>query len=271
MSLTRDLLSLRQCSAFFAKLSRAWPDWALQGTALALLTCGLRMNILLEQLRVTEIRLNRRDRKLADKVLGSTFPSQLALNSFVDPVTNWSQPSNIPNVSSWLPRIHDVKKITDFCIDTIGWNSAQALSKFHEKLWPGIIIRVLCSGVNDMIRVTFSTADFMKLAHLTASSRTNVRVQVPVPIIASATRQAHKIVGLAGRLGPHPPLTPQNINAVVSFASTSGSRLSPIDLTSEDDLSTAPKRIFSPIDLTGSTMPKRFLSPIDLTSKEDNE
>lgn len=56
-------------------------------------------------------------------------------------------------------------------------------------------------GVNDMIRVTFSTADFMKLAHLTASSRTNVRVQVPVPIIASATRQAHKIVGLAGRLG----------------------------------------------------------------------
>lgn len=52
-----------------------------------------------------------------------------------------------------------------------------------------------------MIHIMFSTVDFIRLTHLTASSQAEVQIQVPISIIASATNQVNKVVGLAGRLG----------------------------------------------------------------------
>ncbi|KAE9401361.1 hypothetical protein BT96DRAFT_1018196 [Gymnopus androsaceus JB14] len=166
------------------------------------------------------------------------------MSPMISPVANYSAPMLVPAINLNNPQSRASIPTNSTLIRSVNPPPMQG------------------KGVNDMIRVTFSTADFMKLAHLTAHPELMYGYKYQSPLLLQQHVKLIRLLGLQDNL---------NINAVVSFASTSGSRLSPIDLTSEDDLSTAPKRIFSPIDLTGSTMPKRFLSPIDLTSKEDNE
>lgn len=90
--------------------------------------------------------LTRRETACAKQLHSSTFPSPKALNWFLNPPTSWSDPAHVPDTSSWMLQVHHLPKITQFCLDHVGWSSPrQLLKKFHQKLWRGIIIRMLSS------------------------------------------------------------------------------------------------------------------------------
>ncbi len=83
---------------------------------------------------------------LASLLRDSRFPSLRALDALLYPSTAWSSAHTAPDIQRWKPRIHNIKNITQFCLDTIGWTDEPALLEyFSDVLWPGVILRLLCS------------------------------------------------------------------------------------------------------------------------------
>lgn len=91
--------------------------------------------------------LRSREPTRAQRLLQSTFPSNIALDWFLNPPTSWSNQdrSQTFSISPPTPQIHNIHKIVQFCINQIGWSPEQTLKRCHDKLWRGVIIRLLCS------------------------------------------------------------------------------------------------------------------------------
>ncbi|KAJ3767282.1 PIN domain-like protein, partial [Lentinula raphanica] len=106
----------------------------------------------------THQKLKSRSVYRANLLRTSKFPSlrNLAtLSAFLEPITSWTRyfdPSKAPNRSRWPPRIPNVTDITAFCRN-IGWSSEQILRRFHNELWPAVIIRML-SSVSSLIQTS---------------------------------------------------------------------------------------------------------------------
>ncbi|KAJ3817372.1 PIN domain-like protein, partial [Lentinula raphanica] len=79
----------------------------------------------------------------------SQFPSlqDLAtLSAFLEPVTSWTHyydPSKAPTALRWPPRIPSITEITVFCCEILGWPSETVLRRFHNELWPAVVVRML--------------------------------------------------------------------------------------------------------------------------------
>ncbi|KAJ4492302.1 PIN domain-like protein [Lentinula lateritia] len=72
----------------------------------------------------------------------SNFPSSrslTALKAFLMPAVNVSPAHN------WPPRIPNVVRISAFCREHFNWPTQLALKKFHDDLWPAVIIWMLYS------------------------------------------------------------------------------------------------------------------------------
>ncbi|KAJ3804445.1 PIN domain-like protein [Lentinula aff. lateritia] len=72
----------------------------------------------------------------------SNFPSSRSLTTlkaFLMPAVNVSPAHN------WPPRIPNVVRISAFCREHFNWPTQLALKKFHDDLWPAVIIRMLYS------------------------------------------------------------------------------------------------------------------------------
>lgn len=78
--------------------------------------------------------------QLAKSFEQSDFPSVVALQAFLSPASAWSPHTRLP-----LPRIHSLDLIAQFCKEYIGWNGDQTLALKLHSLWPGVVIRMLCS------------------------------------------------------------------------------------------------------------------------------
>lgn len=91
--------------------------------------------------------LRSREPTRAQRLLHSTFPSKTALDWFLNAPTSWSDedPSQTLDISPPTPRIHNIHKIVQFCINEVGWSPEQTLKRCHDKLWRGVIIRLFCS------------------------------------------------------------------------------------------------------------------------------
>ncbi|KAF9071275.1 PIN domain-like protein, partial [Rhodocollybia butyracea] len=98
----------------------------------------------------THGRLQVREPACAQKLLTSDLPSDNALNWFLSPPTSWSG-SDPARTFEITPRVHYLPGIAAFCTTHIGWSPEVTLTRCHEKLWRGVIIRILCSVCNSFI------------------------------------------------------------------------------------------------------------------------
>ncbi|KAJ3837448.1 PIN domain-like protein, partial [Lentinula raphanica] len=93
-------------------------------------------------------KLKSRSTHRANVLRASKFPSLRdlpTLSAFLEPITSWTRyydPSKAPNALRWPPRIPNVTEITAFCCD-LGWPSETVFRRFHNELWPAVIIRML--------------------------------------------------------------------------------------------------------------------------------
>ncbi|KAJ3897851.1 PIN domain-like protein [Lentinula edodes] len=72
----------------------------------------------------------------------SNFPSSRSLTTlqaFLLPTVHVSPAYN------WPPRIPNVVRISAFCREHFNWPTQLALKKFHDDLWPAVIVRMLYS------------------------------------------------------------------------------------------------------------------------------
>ncbi|KAF8828173.1 hypothetical protein HHX47_DHR4000662 [Lentinula edodes] len=72
----------------------------------------------------------------------SNFPSSRSLTTlkaFLMPTVHVSPAHN------WPPRIPNVVRISAFCREHFNWPTQLVLKKFHDDLWPAVIIRMLYS------------------------------------------------------------------------------------------------------------------------------
>lgn len=91
--------------------------------------------------------LRNREPARAQTLLASSFPSQSALNWFLNPPTSWSDRDSAStlDINIQFPQAHRLSDITQFCIKHIGWSPEETLKRCHQKLWRGVITRILCS------------------------------------------------------------------------------------------------------------------------------
>lgn len=83
----------------------------------------------------------------AKTLLASGFPSQSALDWFMNPPTSWSDRdlASTLDINIQFPQAHRLSDITEFCLKHIGWSPEETLKRCHQKLWRGVITRILCS------------------------------------------------------------------------------------------------------------------------------
>ncbi|KAF8078429.1 PIN domain-like protein [Lyophyllum atratum] len=102
----------------------------------------------------------------------SEFPDPHVLAYYAEPLTSWS---NLPgnslspvNHSAWIPREPEIGRITQYCRERFQWTASVVQENFSAKLWPGILISMLCS------KYVLYDAD----RNLLATPNTNARVHI---------------------------------------------------------------------------------------------
>jgi len=90
--------------------------------------------------------LSSRQPFLATKI-DDTFPKKLVLNLYVNPVTSWSFPQNIPDKTLWRLKEPDIPNLVQFCAEKFNWNTEAVLKdKFQKYLWEGVFLQMLYSA-----------------------------------------------------------------------------------------------------------------------------
>ncbi|KAK7043085.1 hypothetical protein VNI00_008439 [Paramarasmius palmivorus] len=77
----------------------------------------------------------------------SKFPLYAPLDAFARPLTSWSRnsPATMPDTTKWVPRIPDIRGLAERCHTVIKWHDELLLKKFLHKVYPGVILQMLCS------------------------------------------------------------------------------------------------------------------------------
>ncbi|KAF8804934.1 hypothetical protein BYT27DRAFT_7010473, partial [Phlegmacium glaucopus] len=89
--------------------------------------------------------LHSRQPQLAGQIPDS-FPNRDIIQLYVDPLTSWSTPQNIPDTSSWKSKEPCIVELVKFCVDNFNWKTSQLLrKKFNSILWEGIFLQMLYS------------------------------------------------------------------------------------------------------------------------------
>ncbi|KAK7053210.1 hypothetical protein VNI00_003829 [Paramarasmius palmivorus] len=87
-----------------------------------------------------------RNEKLARHILGQSELIPISvLRHFIEPVSSWSEGNQQPDISRWLPQLHDMDAILTFCKEHMGWKDDYVLKRWHSELYAGVIIRMLSS------------------------------------------------------------------------------------------------------------------------------
>ncbi|KAJ3819566.1 PIN domain-like protein [Lentinula raphanica] len=195
----------------------------------------------LKQVLITELRENRRQKlrsplsAAASALHQSQFPSPASLKAYLDPPTTWSDNSNAIETKGWNQRAPDISGITEFCRSQIGWSDEQSLMRrLSRSLWPAVITFMLTSKTasydpstqevqltstsneddqhngggtlktrksHEKIQVTFDIAGLIVKTGINAGTSLPIRVDVPIPIMATITQQ-RKITAFGMALPP---------------------------------------------------------------------
>ena len=100
--------------------------------------------------------LGSRQPQLARQI-SDTFPDRDILLLYIDPLTSWSAPENIPDTSSWKIKEPSIVQLVNFCVNNFNWKDLQLLrKKFENILWEGVFLQMLYS-----VRSTLSTITFV--------------------------------------------------------------------------------------------------------------
>lgn len=91
--------------------------------------------------------LRGREPACAQRLVSSDLPSDAAVDWFLSPPTSWSDqdPTRTLDIVPPTPRLHNLQQIAAFCTTHIGWSAEVTLDRCREKLWRGVIVRILCS------------------------------------------------------------------------------------------------------------------------------
>jgi hypothetical protein len=91
--------------------------------------------------------LRSREPACARTILDCDLPSDAAIDWFLNPPTSWSNqdPARTLDIPTPTPRLHHLQDIAQFCVTHIGWSPEVTLARCRQKLWHGVLIRILCS------------------------------------------------------------------------------------------------------------------------------
>jgi holliday junction resolvase YEN1 len=80
------------------------------------------------------------------KALPSCFPERQLLLLYALPRTSWSEGTAGPDLSVLQPRQPDLVRLASICERRFNWkrNTCDIFNKFHNVLWDGVCIRMLC-------------------------------------------------------------------------------------------------------------------------------